>query len=301
MRPENGNTAEVEFYTPVEFKALLDAADGPMRALIAIGGLAGLRTAELLRLTWEDTRRVENHIEITAGKAKTRQRRLVEIVPALAQWLASFQEFTGPICTLHEITWQQHFCKLCEMAKVEVKGSLVAVTRKPNGLRHAFCMYQSGSARQRKCHRPASWQLARDAARELQGAGHQKRSRSLVRCRPHPARQRRPAGCGRRARQPILTHNMKSNIAHRTLAVATIEGRIHLVRGHKAMLDRDLAKIYGVSTKALNQAVKRNRQRFPDEFVFRLTADNVAAFGPQTATVIPRGRPVQIVTGSQTP
>jgi site-specific recombinase XerD len=56
MRPENGNTAEVEFYTPAELKALLDAATGPMRAMLAIGGLAGLRTAELLRLMWEDNR-----------------------------------------------------------------------------------------------------------------------------------------------------------------------------------------------------------------------------------------------------
>ena len=58
MRPEHANTAEVEFYTPKEFRALLEAADGPMRAMIAIGGLAGLRTAELLRLDWADVWRV---------------------------------------------------------------------------------------------------------------------------------------------------------------------------------------------------------------------------------------------------
>jgi integrase len=141
MRAENGNTAEIQFYTLAEFKALLDASEGPMRAMIAIGGLAGLRTAELLRLTWEDTRRVENHIEVTAAKAKTRQRRLVEIVPALTEWLAPFHGLTGKICTLHEITWQQHFCKVCEKAQVAVKGKMLPVERKPNGLRHAFCTY----------------------------------------------------------------------------------------------------------------------------------------------------------------
>jgi len=142
MRPENANTSEIEFYTAAEFKALLDAAEGPMRAMVALGGLAGLRTAELLRLTWEDTRRVEGHIEITSGKAKTRQRRLVEIVPALAQWLAPYAEFTGKIWAGHEITWQQHFCKVCEQAEYETKpGHTVTVTRKPNGLRHAFCTY----------------------------------------------------------------------------------------------------------------------------------------------------------------
>ena len=53
----------------------------PLRPIIAIGGLAGLRTAELLRLDWADVWRVPGHIEITAQKSKTRQRRLVEVVP----------------------------------------------------------------------------------------------------------------------------------------------------------------------------------------------------------------------------
>ena len=142
MRPENGNTADVEFYSPVEFKALLETAEGPMRAMVAIGGLAGLRTSELLRLTWEDARRVEGHIEITAGKAKTRQRRLVEIVPALAQWLAPFDGFTGKVWPGHEITFQQHLCALCDRAEYETKpGQKATVKRKANGLRHAYCTY----------------------------------------------------------------------------------------------------------------------------------------------------------------
>jgi hypothetical protein len=48
------------------------------------------------------------------------------------------------------------------------------------------------------------------------------------------------------------------------------------VRGEKVMLDVDLAKLYGVPTKALNQAVKRNAQRFPPDFMFQLTGDEVA-------------------------
>ena len=44
------------------------------------------------------------------------------------------------------------------------------------------------------------------------------------------------------------------------------------LRGRKVMIDADLAEIYGVSTKALNQAVKRNRERFPVDFVFRLSS-----------------------------
>jgi hypothetical protein len=48
-----------------------------------------------------------------------------------------------------------------------------------------------------------------------------------------------------------------------TVEVDQIDGMIRVIRGVRVMLDRDLAKIYGVSTKAFNQAVKRNRARFP--------------------------------------
>ena len=50
-----------------------------------------------------------------------------------------------------------------------------------------------------------------------------------------------------------------------------IQEKIFVIRGHKVMVDRDLARLYQVPTKVLNQAVKRNRSRFPDEFMFRLT------------------------------
>ena len=50
-----------------------------------------------------------------------------------------------------------------------------------------------------------------------------------------------------------------------------IREQILTIRGMQVMLDRDLAALYGVSTKALNQAVKRNAERFPDRFMFRLT------------------------------
>jgi hypothetical protein len=50
-----------------------------------------------------------------------------------------------------------------------------------------------------------------------------------------------------------------------------IESRILLIRNHRVMLDADLAAVYGTTTKALNQAVKRNAARFPSDFVFRLT------------------------------
>ena len=51
-----------------------------------------------------------------------------------------------------------------------------------------------------------------------------------------------------------------------------IEGRIQVLRGLKVMIDADLAELYGVPTKALNQAVKRNAERFPPDFMFQLDA-----------------------------
>lgn len=50
-----------------------------------------------------------------------------------------------------------------------------------------------------------------------------------------------------------------------------IMNKIYIIRGHKVMLDKDLAELYSVQTKALKQAVKRNRERFPDHFMFELT------------------------------
>ena len=55
------------------------------------------------------------------------------------------------------------------------------------------------------------------------------------------------------------------------IPVERIERIIFLIRGRRVMLDRDLAILYGVSTKVLNQAVKRNKDRFPEEFMFQLT------------------------------
>ena len=56
-----------------------------------------------------------------------------------------------------------------------------------------------------------------------------------------------------------------------TLGNLTIESLIYEMRGQKVMLDRDLARLYGVETKVLNQAVKRNIKRFPEDFMFQLT------------------------------
>lgn len=65
--------------------------------------------------------------------------------------------------------------------------------------------------------------------------------------------------------------------------------RIHLVRGHKVMLDADLALLYNVETRALVQAVKRNPRRFPPDFMFQLSDEEWAALRSQNVTSKGRG------------
>lgn len=68
------------------------------------------------------------------------------------------------------------------------------------------------------------------------------------------------------------------------LAITKIEKMIFVIRGQKVMLDSDLAKLYGVETKRLNEAVKRNLERFPEDFMFKLTEDESENLRSQSAT-----------------
>jgi len=64
----------------------------------------------------------------------------------------------------------------------------------------------------------------------------------------------------------------------------TISSVIYIVRGKKVMLDEDLAKIYGVETKVLNQAIQRNKGRFPDDFMFQLNVEEFVNLRSQFVT-----------------
>jgi hypothetical protein len=77
----------------------------------------------------------------------------------------------------------------------------------------------------------------------------------------------------------------KSSIATDALVpVELIERRIYLVRGHKVMLDSELAELYQVPTKVFNQAVSRNRNRFPKDFMFQLTVEEDESLRSQIVT-----------------
>jgi hypothetical protein len=66
---------------------------------------------------------------------------------------------------------------------------------------------------------------------------------------------------------------------------ALIESQVLVVRGHRVLLAQQLASLYGVETKALNQAVQRNIERFPADFMFRLEPSDLAALRSQTVTL----------------
>ena len=76
----------------------------------------------------------------------------------------------------------------------------------------------------------------------------------------------------------------KKSTASKALALDQIEPLIHEIRGEKVILDSDLARLYGVTTKRLNEQVKRNQERFPADFVFRLTSAESEASRSQFAT-----------------
>lgn len=64
-----------------------------------------------------------------------------------------------------------------------------------------------------------------------------------------------------------------------------IESKIYLIRGRKVMLDSDLAKLYGVQTKVLNQAIKRNKKRFPADFMYQLTKKEYSSLRSHNVTL----------------
>ena len=81
-----------------------------------------------------------------------------------------------------------------------------------------------------------------------------------------------------------VPHTKKLTTNSLTVSLQLVERRIYLIRGQKVMIDEDLAELYGVSTKRLNQQVSRNRKRFPDDFMFQLTKTEAESLRLQFAT-----------------
>ncbi|MFI5305570.1 MAG: ORF6N domain-containing protein [Nitrospiria bacterium] len=73
------------------------------------------------------------------------------------------------------------------------------------------------------------------------------------------------------------------------ISLERIERAILMFRGHRVMLDSDLAELYGVQVRVLNQAVKRNLKRFPEDFMFQLTVEEVESLRSQNV-ILKTGR-----------
>lgn len=132
---------DIGIYTPEQFRTLLENIEDRFVPFIALGGFAGLRTIEILRLEWKDVWFDKGVIEVGKDKAKTATRRLAPIVPALEAWLKPRAK-TGPI--LPGIRDEFHFTKLFKDATSKLLDSQGErlVTLVHNGLRHSFCSYR---------------------------------------------------------------------------------------------------------------------------------------------------------------
>src|SRR3989338_3404859 len=80
-----------------------------------------------------------------------------------------------------------------------------------------------------------------------------------------------------------------------SISAEVIQRQIYLIRGHRVMLDRDLAALYGVQTRVLNQAVKRNLERFPPHFMLSLTREEIQRIS-QFVTSLKFSKSVQAFT-----
>ena len=129
---EPSGEAAPEIITPKQFKTLLAAASPEMLPYIALAGFTGARRSEILRMTSKDVWRVAGHIELEAKKTKTKQRRLVPVQPALAEWLKPYKRKRGAVWSGTSNTFNHAFERL--MSACDIKGQ--------NLLRHSYASYR---------------------------------------------------------------------------------------------------------------------------------------------------------------
>jgi integrase len=122
---------EIEILSVSEVARLLESASSDMLPFWAIGAFAGLRRAEIERLTWSEVDFDAGVIEVKASKAKTASRRLVTIQPNLREWLARFRTRTGSVCP---VNLQRKINEDRERAELRAEWP-------QNALRHSFGSY----------------------------------------------------------------------------------------------------------------------------------------------------------------
>ena len=123
---------DVEIFTPDEMERILNTAERHLVIpMIAIGGFAGLRNAEICRLDWTDIKLDRGFIEVRAMNAKTRARRLVPISDNLKAWLIPFAQTSGKVVVFEKPN-----------AAMTNIGRRAGVKWKKNALRHSFVSYR---------------------------------------------------------------------------------------------------------------------------------------------------------------
>ena len=138
---------EIGIFRPDEIASLLDAADEDFRPCLALGAFAGLRTAEIERLAWEDIDLAGRMIKIGASKSKTASRRIVPIHDNLVAWLSTYAERRGKIWTGDSITFTNRERQTAAATAVKANPEKNIKEQKPvkwqrNGLRHSYASYR---------------------------------------------------------------------------------------------------------------------------------------------------------------
>ena len=129
---------EIAIFTVDEMTRLLKGAGNDVLPYLALGAFAGIRTAEIVRLDWQEINFDTGYIEIKKSKAKTKGRRLIKMQPNLVEWLRKARQTSGPVTRLVRP----------EKTASEVVGAKLepAVAWKRNGLRHSYCSYRMAIA-----------------------------------------------------------------------------------------------------------------------------------------------------------
>jgi integrase len=135
----------IGIYTPEQLRLMLDSMPESLLPSVAIAALAGVRPQEVLRLTWDDIDLRKKQITVAAEKAKTASRRLVPILPALADWLRDHPTRQGPIVTgfSYPSGWNRAVTREVRRFNAEAKKvNGPQIPRIQNGLRHSFASYR---------------------------------------------------------------------------------------------------------------------------------------------------------------
>ncbi len=133
------NGGGVAIFTPGEIGKLLNAASPDFLPCLAIGAFAGLRSAEIERLTWGDIDLAGRHLTVGAGAAKTASRRVVPISDNLAAWLASYAQRTGKVWPGGHDEFYEVQQETAAATKTEDNAAL---KWKANALRHSYASYR---------------------------------------------------------------------------------------------------------------------------------------------------------------